>query len=57
MPGEPGPRYWRDRAKEARAKASKLDPRSNRVLLGLAITYERLARRLVRRLRNAKKSK
>jgi hypothetical protein len=58
MPGEPGPRYWRDLAKEARAKANTTtNPRSNSVLLGLASSYERLAKRLGRRLRDMKKSK
>jgi hypothetical protein len=58
MPDEPGPRHWRDRAKETRAKAKKVtDPRSKRVLLGLAGSYDRLAKRIGRRLRDAKKSK
>jgi hypothetical protein len=57
MPDEPDPRHWRDRAKEARAKADQItEPRSKRVLLGLADSYERLAKRLGRRLRDAKKS-
>jgi hypothetical protein len=44
MPGEPDQQHWRDRAKEARAKADKLkDTRSKRILLGLATSYERLA--------------
>jgi hypothetical protein len=55
MPGEPGPR---DRAKETRAKADKVpDPRSKRVLLGLAGSYDRLAKRLGQRLRDTNKPK
>jgi hypothetical protein len=48
MPSEPNPKHWRDSAKRARAKADQMkDPRSKRMMLGLADFYERLARRLV----------
>jgi hypothetical protein len=50
-------RYWSDRAKEARAKADQMtDPRSKRRMFGLADSYERLAKRLGRHLREVKKS-
>jgi hypothetical protein len=56
MPDEPDAQYWRDRAKDARARAMK-DSRSERHILRLADFYERLADRLGQRLRKAKKSK
>ena len=58
MPGEADPQHWRDRAKEARAKADQMnDRRSKRRMLGLADFYERLAERLEPPLRDAEKSK
>jgi hypothetical protein len=56
--GEPDPQHWRDRAKEARAKADQMrDRRSKRRMLGIADFYERLAERIEQRLRDANKSK
>jgi hypothetical protein len=48
MLGEPDPRHWRDRAKEARSKADQLkeDRRSERRMLGIADFYEHLAERI-----------
>jgi hypothetical protein len=47
MAREPDPQHWRNRAKEARARANQLkDPRSKRRMLGLANFYARLANRL-----------
>jgi hypothetical protein len=41
------PEHWRDRAKEARAKAEQVeDPRSKRMMLGLADFFEGLAERI-----------
>ena len=40
------PKYWRQRAKEARTHANQLiDPASQRVMLEMAADYEELARR------------
>jgi hypothetical protein len=56
MSGEPDPRYWRDRAKETRAKADQFkDPRTKRRMLGIAEGYERLAERIDRRLLKMKR--
>jgi hypothetical protein len=50
------PKYWRDRAKRARSKADQVkDPRSKRMLQGLAGAYERLANQAKRRLREAER--
>jgi hypothetical protein len=58
MPGKSGPRHWRDIAKETRAKAGKAtSPRSKRLLLGLASSYDRLAKQIWRRSHITKKSK
>jgi hypothetical protein len=61
MPGEFNPQHWRDRAKEARAKADQMkDPRAKRRLLGLADFYERLAKQHIEgswSRRNVKKSR
>jgi hypothetical protein len=58
MAREPDPQHWRDRAKEARARANQLkDPRSKRRMLGLANFYARLANRLEPPLRDPKKSR
>jgi hypothetical protein len=58
MPSKSGPQHWRDLAKETRAKAGKAtSPRSKRVLLSLASSYERLAKRNGRHWRDTKKSK
>jgi hypothetical protein len=58
MPCEPDPQYWRDRAKNLRAKAEHVkDPRSKRMMLGIAKAYERIANRVTQRLRDTKKSK
>jgi hypothetical protein len=48
MLGEPDPQHWRDRAKEARVKASqfKEDRRFKRRMLGIADFYESLAKRI-----------
>jgi hypothetical protein len=54
MPDEPisDPQYWHDRAKRARSKAEQVkDPRSKRMLQGIAGAYERLANQAKRRLR------
>jgi hypothetical protein len=59
MPDAPAydPQYWRDRADRARAKASQVtDPRSERMLQGIAEAYERLADRVKQRLREPGKS-
>jgi hypothetical protein len=58
MPVKPDPQYWRDRAKNLRAKTDNAkDPRSKRMMLGIAAAYERLAERIEQRLRDAKNSK
>jgi hypothetical protein len=61
MPSEFNPQHWRDRAKEARAKADQMkDPRAKRRLLGLADFYERLAKQYTEgswSRRNVKKSR
>jgi hypothetical protein len=55
VPRKSGPRHWRDLAKETRAKAGKAtSPRFKRMLLGLASSYEHLARRIWRRSRDTK---
>jgi hypothetical protein len=54
--GEPDPQHWRDRGKEARAKADQMrDRRSKRRMLGIADFYERLAERIEQRLREKSK--
>jgi len=46
------PKYWRDRAEEARTHAEHLsDPESRRRMLRIAKDYEELARRAERRLK------
>jgi hypothetical protein len=46
------PRHWRDRAHEARIRASELnDPEAKRQMLGIARGYDRLAERAEGRLR------
>jgi hypothetical protein len=60
MPDKPvsSAQYWRNRARVARTNADKTkDPRTKRMLLGIAEAYDRLAERVQRRLRRAKKSK
>jgi hypothetical protein len=48
MLGESDPQHWRDRAKEARAKADRIkeDRRYKRRMLGIADFYESLAERI-----------
>lgn len=49
MPAEPAsnPDYWRDRARILRVKAEVAkDPRTKRMLRGIAEAYDRLAQRL-----------
>ena len=50
-------KHWRDRAEEARATAERMtDPKAERVMLAIAIGYERLAERAEeRQLAAAKK--
>jgi hypothetical protein len=44
MPDEDSSQHWRYRAKETRSRAERVkDPQSKRMLLGLAVSYERLA--------------
>ena len=51
------PRYWRERAKHMRDKANTTtDSRSQRALLAVAVTYERLADRIEMRQRKAEES-
>jgi hypothetical protein len=51
------PQHWRDRAKKARFKADQAkDPRSKRMLQGLAGAYERLANQAKRRQRKTEKT-
>ena len=51
------PRYWRERAGEARAHAERLtDPASQRVMLGMADDYEERAKRAEERLLSSNKS-
>jgi hypothetical protein len=60
MPDEPvsNPDSWRDRARIARIKADGArDPRSKRMLRGIAEAYEGLAQKLEQRLRDEKKIK
>ena len=58
LPDRPDPKYWRERARNARANADRAtDPRAKRMLLVVADSYERLAERIEVRLRRAKKSK
>jgi hypothetical protein len=46
LPDKPDPKYWRDRAKKARADAErKTDPTAKRLLLAIADSYEHLAGR------------
>jgi hypothetical protein len=50
------PQHWRDRAKKARAKADQAtNPRSKRMLQGIAGAYERLANQAKRRVGKAEK--
>jgi hypothetical protein len=52
------PKHWRDRAEKARVHAEQMsDPESKRTMLGIAESYERLARRADQRLRDSEKSK
>jgi hypothetical protein len=58
MSGQPAadPRYWRERAKRMRDKASTTtDSRAKRMLLAIAASYERLADRVEMILRQAEK--
>jgi hypothetical protein len=60
MPGESvsNPHYWLDRARIARIKSDQArNPQTKRMLSGIAEAYERLAKRIERRLRTAKKTK
>lgn len=44
MPQRFDPKYWRERAEEARAQAEEMhDPKAKRTLLGIAESYEKLA--------------
>jgi hypothetical protein len=52
IPDKPDPQYWRDRARRTFARADQAaDPRTKRMLLGVAESYERLAERIEVRLR------
>ena len=52
IPDKPDPQYWRDRARRTCARADRAaDPRTKRMLLGVAESYERLAERIEVRLR------
>ena len=60
MPDESvsNPHYWLDRARIARIKSDQArNPQTKRMLSGIAEAYERLAKRIERRLRGAKKTK
>jgi hypothetical protein len=47
IPAEGNPDYWRDRARVVRLKADVAkDPRSKRMLGGIADAYDRLAQQL-----------
>ena len=49
-PAESNPDYWRDRARAVRLKADVAkDPRSKRMLGGIAEAYERLAQQFTDR--------
>src|SRR5437588_11257120 len=59
LPDQPvhDPQHWRDRAKRARAKADQAkNPKSKRMLQGIAGAYERLADKAKRRLRMTEKA-
>jgi hypothetical protein len=50
------PQHWFDRAEKARVHAEQMsDPESKRTMLGIAASYESLARRADQRLRDSKK--
>jgi hypothetical protein len=52
------PHYWLDRARVARIKSDQArNPRTKRMLSGIAEAYERLAERNEQRLRDAKNPK
>jgi len=47
------PKHWRDRAEEARANAEHLhDPDAKRMMLEIAASYDRIAKRAEERLAN-----
>jgi hypothetical protein len=47
LPDNSDLQHWHDRAQEARAKAEQIkNPRSKRMMLGLADSYESLAQRI-----------
>jgi hypothetical protein len=57
IPDKPDPKYWRERAKNTRADAERMaDHGAKHLLLAVAESYERLAGRIERRLRLAKKT-
>ena len=50
------PKHWLDRAAKARVHAEQMsDPKSERMMLGIAKDYEGLARRAEQRLLESKK--
>jgi hypothetical protein len=50
------PKHWLDRAERARVHAEQIfDPESKRTMLGIAASYESLARRAEQRLRDSEK--
>ena len=52
------PEHWRARAEEARVHAEQMkDPETRRMMLGIAESYEQIARRADERLRDTQKSK
>jgi hypothetical protein len=52
------PKHWNDHAEDARKLAAEiLDPISRRTMLGIAESYENLARRAKKQLQQLKKSK
>jgi hypothetical protein len=52
-PGDPSPRYWRDRAEEARIQADQMrDPAAKRIVLAIAENYDQLAKQAAARMRS-----
>jgi hypothetical protein len=52
------PKHWHDHAEDARRLAAQiLDPISRRMMLGIAESYESLAQRAKKQLRQLKKTK
>jgi hypothetical protein len=52
------PQHWLDRAEKAQAHAEEMsDQESKRMMMGIAESYENLARRAAQRLRESQRQK